>query len=228
MKKFAVTAVFVAFAGVALAAPAQAYDRELYSYAAGHMIEPSDIPAPLSVKKGADFSAYPTTGKSYLCGDENKSIQYAGGDHQFFMSYTGRKDGMGVQVSVNHYASDSAAIKAFNELKRKLQQCAGTANGQRTFEDGTFDTWSRLTTTGNVPLVTVAGVSSVFLNQNFDDVTSGEFNDRYSSDQYNVYTLVNNVIINTSHSTGSELNMSTKERRAVNQVAFNAVTRWLD
>jgi hypothetical protein len=42
-----------------------------------------------------------------------------------------------------------------------------------------------------------------------------------------VYTLVNDVIINTSRYTGSELNMSTRERRAVNQVAFNAVTRWL-
>ena len=228
MRKFTVTAALVAFAGVALAAPAQAYDRDLYSYAAGHMVEHSDIPASLGVQKGANFSAYPTTGRTYLCGDENKSIQYAGGDHQFFVSYTGRKDGMGIQVSVNHYPSSTAAIKAFNDLKKKLRQCEGAANGQRTFEDGSIDTWSSLTTTGNVPSVTVAGVSSVFLNQNFDDITTGEFDSRYSSDQYNVYTLVNNVIINTSHSTGSELNMSTKERRAVNQVAFNAVTRWLD
>lgn len=228
MRKFAVTAACVAFAGVALAAPAQAYDRDLYSYAAGHMIEQSDIPASLAVKKGADFSAFPTTGKAYLCGDENKSIEYAGGDYQFSMSFTGRKKRMGVQVSVNYYPSSTAAIRAFDDLKKKLQECVGAANGQNTFEDGSVDTWSRLTTSGNVPSVTVAGVSSVFLNQNYDDVTTGTFNDRYGSDQYNVFTLVNNVIINTSHATGSELNMSTKERRAVNQVAFNAVTRWVD
>ena len=48
-----------------------------------------------------------------------------------------------------------------------------------------------------------------------------------TSDGYNVYTLVNDVIIDTGYYTGSELNMSTNQRKDVNQAAFNAVTRWL-
>ncbi|MDA2989869.1 MAG: hypothetical protein O2815_12415 [Actinomycetota bacterium] len=228
MKKFAAVAASIAIAGVGLAAPAQAYDRELYSYAAGHMIDAKDVPAPLSVKKGGDFGAFPSGKTNFLCGDADKQVSYPGGNHQFNMGYDGRKGGMGVTVNVTQYASAQKAIKAFNDLKKGLKECEGPASGQQTFDDGSTDSWSRLNTTGNVPLVTVAGVQSVFLNQNYEDVTTGEGAGTYSSDTYNVYTLVNDVIISTFHYSGSELNMSTKERRAVNQVAFNAVTRWVD
>lgn len=228
MKKFAVAAACIAVAGVGLAAPAQAYDRDQYSYAAGHMIGHEDIPASLNVKKGADFGAFPSGGKNFLCGDETKRVEYPGGELEFNVNYNGKKGTSGINVSISQYASASRAIRAFNALKDGLKQCEGPASGQNTFDDGSTDTWSRLNTTGNVPLVTIAGVPSVFLNQNYEDVTSGDDGGTYSSDSYTVYTLVGDVIINTSRYTGSELNMSTKERKAVNQVAFNAVTRWLD
>ena len=229
MKKFSAIATAVAVAAIGMATPAQAYDRELYAYAAGHMVGHQDIPAPLSVKKNASFNAYSASGETYLCGDDAKNVTYPGGEYQFSVSYLGRKGGMGVSVTVTQYASARAAIRAFDALKKAVRQCEGPASGQQTYEDGTSDTWSRLTTSGNVPLVTVAGVESIFLNVNYDDVTiNSDEENRYSSDAYDVYTLVNDVIIDTSHYTGSELNMSTKERRAVNQVAFNAVTRWLD
>ncbi len=233
MKKFLGIAASAALLGVVAAAPAQAYDRELYAYAAGHMIGHEDIPASLNAKKGANFGAYPTSGKNFLCGDDNTRVEFAGGQMQFSVNYIGKKDSAGVGVSITQYGSASQAIKAFNELKAGLKKCEGPASGQQTFDDGSTDTWSRLNTTGSVPLVTVAGVASVFLNENYEDVTSGSADGTYgggsySSDSYSVYTLVNDVIINTSRYTGSQLNMSTKERKAVNQVAFNAVTRWLD
>lgn len=229
MKKLAAIAAATAVAAIGLATPVQAYDRELYAYAAGHMIGYQDIPAPLSVKKSASFNAYSASGETYLCGDDSKNVTYPGGQYQFSINYLGRKDGMSVSVTVTQYASARAAIRAFDALKKAVKQCEGSASGQQTYEDGTLDTWSRLTTSGSVPLVTVAGVESIFVNVNYDDVTiNSDEENRYSSDAYDVYTLVNDVIIDTSHYTGSELNMSTKERRAVNQVAFNAVTRWLD
>ncbi|MGA1145810.1 MAG: hypothetical protein ACO3YU_02300 [Candidatus Nanopelagicales bacterium] len=228
MKKIAATVATVALIGVGIATPAHAYDRDLYAYAASHMIGHEDVPASLNVKKGANFGAFPQTGKNFLCGDETKQVEYTGGDLQFTMSYDGRKGPSGINVLISQYGSAQRAIKAFDELKKSLGQCAGPANGQQTYDDGSTDTWSRLTTTGKVPLVTVVGVQSVFLNENYEDVTTGEYPNRYTSDNYRVYTLVNDVIINTSRYTGSEINMSAKDRRAVNQVAFNAVTRWVD
>jgi hypothetical protein len=228
VKKIAAAVAGLALVGVGLAAPAQAYDRDLYAFAASHMIGHEDVPASLNVKKGANFGAFPQTGKNFLCGDETKQVEYTGGDYQFTMSYDGRKGSSGINVSISQFGSAQKAIKAFNDLKKGLKECAGPANGQQTYDDGSTDTWSRLTTTGNVPLVTVAGVQSVFLNENYEDVTTGEYPNRYTSDNYSVYTLVNDVIINTSRYTGSEINMSAKDRRAVNQVAFNAVTRWVD
>lgn len=231
MKKIVVTAASAALVVVGLAAPAQAYDRELYSYAAGHMVGSSDIPASLKVRKGANFNAYPARGRTFLCqkpGESDDFLQFPGGDYGFSVNYQGRGRDGGIGVTVMQYASSQKAIAAFDEVKKGLRACAGAANGQETNDDGSTDTWSRLTTTGNVPLVTVAGVPSVFINQNYEDVVTGEYPDRYTSDSYNVYTLVNDVIINTNHYTGSELNMATSERRAVNQVAFNAVTRWVD
>lgn len=227
MKKLAAIAAASAVAAVGLAAPALAYDRELYSFAAGHMIAAKDVPAPLQIRKDAFFNADATSLSNFLCSDGDKQVRYPGGEVVFTMSYNGLKGADGVSVNVTQYASAQKAIRAFNQLKKGLQECSGPASGQETYDDGSTDTWSRLTTTGNVPLVTVAGVQSVFLNENYEDVTTGEFASRYVSDTYNVYTLVNDVIINTFHYTGSELNMSTRERRAVNQVAFNAVTRWV-
>ncbi|SRR6056297_146792 len=230
MKKTLAATAAIALAAVGFATPAAAYDRDAYGYAAEHMIGYKDIPASLNAKKGAVFNALPGS-SNYVCGDSEKTVQFPGGEHDFFIAYNGKRGTDGVNVMVSQYASSKKAIAAFEKLKTALERCEGPKSGQENYgtdDDPQIDTWSRLTTTGVVPLVTVAGVESVFINDNYEDVTSGTASDRYTSDTYNVYTLVNDVIINTSRSTGSELNMPTKERRAVNQVAFNAVTRWVD
>lgn len=232
VKKVSAAIAAAAFAAAGLAVPAQAYDRDAFSYAAGHMIGHGDIPKSLMAKKNPSFTALPG-GDNFLCEDEQKTVQYPGGEGQFEISYSGRKDTLGVDVTVNQYSSDKKAIRAFNKLKQGLKKCDGPSSGQQTYDsdsdtDPQTDTWSRLNTSGVVPMVTVEGVQSVFLNQNYEDVTTGPGAGRYTSDGYDVYTLVGDVIIDTSYYTGSEVNMSTKQRKAVNQVAFNAVTRWLD
>jgi len=228
MKKF-IAAGAAALIAVGMAGPAHAYDRDAYAYAAGHMIGYKDIPAMLDSQRTASFSAYNAPGRNYVCetGDGQKEVDYPGGKDVFSINYEGRKNSS-INVSVAQFASSAKAIKAFEALQKAVKQCAGTDSGSQTFDDGSVDTWQRLTTTGNVPLVTVSGVQSIFMNENYQDVTTGPDAGNYSSDNYSVYTLVNDVIINTSYYTGSELNMTTKQRKAVNQVAFNAVTRWLD
>lgn len=221
----AVTAVAV---GVAVAAPAaHAYDVDRYTYAAGHMIQPSDIPAGLSMKPAMNFSAGPDFGKTWLCSKGSKSVEYVAGTDSYFANYSGRANTMSnVGVSVSQFDSSDAADKAFAQLKKKISNCDGTTTGSNSYEDGTSTPWERLVTSGVVPGVTVTGVQSLFLNVNFNDA-SGGVGESSNSDNYQVFTLVDDVIISTNYYTGSELNIPTSQRKLVNQVAFNAVTRWV-
>ena len=211
---------------VAAAVPAQAYNADAYSYAAGHMITAKQIPSALAVKSNGFFTASSSGDSNWLCGGEDFEVRYPGGKYQYNIGYNGKKDVDNVSVSVEQYASASKAIAAFKKLGEGLDKCAGEQSGTETYDSGT-DTWNRLTTVGNVPLVTVTGVVSKFMNQNYTDVTTGEYPSNYTSDYYSVFTLVNDVIITTSYSSGSELNIPTKQRKAVNQTAFNAVSAWL-
>ena len=43
-----------------------------------------------------------------------------------------------------------------------------------------------------------------------------------------MWSLIDDVIITTSYNMESADNVSTQKRKAVNQVAFNAETAWLD
>ncbi len=47
------------------------------------------------------------------------------------------------------------------------------------------------------------------------------------NDSYSVYSLVDDVIIQTQFYANTNDNLTTKQRKAVNQLAFNAETRWL-
>lgn len=216
----------VVILGAGLIAPAHAYDRELYTYGAALMVGYSDIPTSLKVKRGGRYSAAPDGGTRFLCGDEQKSVEYPAGKHVLSVSYEGRDNSSGLDVSIDVYPSNKQASSAFSRLRNGLRSCAGAASGQETYGDGSIDNWSRSTTTGNVPLVTGSGIMSVFMNKNYEDVITGEDADRYTSDSYNVYSLSANTIITTSRYSGSVLNIPTAERRAVNQVARKAVSRF--
>ncbi len=227
MKKLALAAA-AAFTITAIAAPAaQAYDAEAYSYAAGHMLQQKVVPDSMGLSDTMSFNAS-SAGELYVCLKGGKDVMVTAGVHTFNATYNSKKgvEG-GLNISVNQYATSTKAIKAFGQLKKALNTCAGPTGDTQTFADGTTDTWARLTTTGAVPAVTITGVPSLFLNVNYTDVASGPGGSDYSSDTYYVYTLVDDVIITTFYYTGSELNLPTKKRKAVNQAAFDAVTAWL-
>lgn len=227
MKKIALAAA-AAFTITAVAAPAaQAYDTEAFSYAAGHMLQEKDIPASIGLNDTMNFNAS-TAGEFYICRKDEKDLMIPAGVNTFNASYDSKKgvEG-GLSIAVNQYASSTSAIKAHGKLKKVLKTCAGSSGDTQTLDDGTTDTWARLITTGTVPAVTITGVPSLFLNANYTDVAAGPEGSAYSSDQYYVYTLVDDVIITTTYYTGSELNLPAKKRKAINQVAFDAVTAWL-
>lgn len=234
-KTLAVLAACVtATTSVAVAVPALAYDRDAYGRAAESMIERSDIPASLGeFKKGLAFNAYASTGKVFVCdvpqSDPNASdvaIYFPGGKYAFTANYNGKgKDAPSIQVSVNQYASAEDAISAFDALKKNIKKCTGTGSNTWTDEDGTT-TYSTALTNGVVPAVTTTGVESLFVSNNsLSESTAGDT--KYVNDQYIVYSLVDDVVIATQYFTNTNTNMTTKQRKAVNQVAFNAETRWL-
>lgn len=213
---------------VAAAVPAQAYNPDAYAYGAGHMITKKQVASSLDATGGGDFFASSRVGKSWLCGDETTREEYPNGKYNFNISYTTKKsDASNISVVVQQYASAQKAIAAWKVLTKAIEKCAGDKSGTETYDDGTTDTWSRNTTVGNVPLVTVTGVVSKFMNVNYTDVTTGAYPSNYTSDTYAVYTLVNDVIINTTYYSGNEVNLSAAERKGVNQTAFNAVSAWL-
>jgi hypothetical protein len=227
MKKIALAAA-AAFTITAVAAPAaQAYDAEAFSYAAGHMLQEKDVPESIGLNDTMNFTAS-TNADFYVCSKGDRSISIPSGKNSFLAGYDSKKGVEGsLNIAVTQYATSTSAIKAFGKLKKALTTCAGATGGTQTYDDGTTDTWARLATTGTVPAVTITGVPSLFLNTNYTDIASGPDSSQYSSDSYNVYTLVDDVIITTNYYTGSELNLPTKKRKAINQVAFNAVSAWL-
>ncbi|MFM1917265.1 MAG: hypothetical protein RJB01_780 [Actinomycetota bacterium] len=232
MKRMILTASALAALTVgALSAPAHAYDRKAYTYAAGHMISAKDVPSPISLRSNGYFNAGSDGTKSWLCSKDDKDVEYSGGKYRFSINYQGKKKGAsGINSSVQQYASATKAIAAFDELKKGAKTCSGATSGSSSYTndagDTITDTWSSLNTTGSVPMVTITGVASIFINTNYEDVSSDQ-DSPYTSDNYTVYTLLDDVIISTNYYSGSEINLSAAEKKAVNMAAFNAVDAWL-
>lgn len=213
---------------VAAAVPVHAYNPDAYAYGAGHMITAKQIPSSLNARDGGNFYATSNPGKNWLCGDDTFREEYPGGKYSFNIGYATKKtDASSINMSVDQYASATKAIAVWKGLTKSIEKCSGEKSGTETYDDGSTDSWARNTTVGNVPLVTVTGVVSKFMNVNYTDTANGDNSTTYNSDTYSVFTLVNDVIINTTYYTGSELNLTASERKAVNQAAFNAVSAWL-
>jgi len=215
-------------ASVVVAVPAQAYDREAYEYAAGHMVRSGDVPSILgNFGQRMTFGASPTDGKLYICFIKDKQVSAPGGRYAFGALFNERKGGRNLTSSVNTYESAEDAISAFETLKTEIKNCQGSTTQTFTDNDGSTQTSSSLTTNGKVPMVTEVGVESVFVNQNYLE-TSSTGSDGYSGDNYTVFTLLNDAILSTNYNTGGSLeNIPTKLRKKVNEVAFKAIGRWL-
>lgn len=220
---------------VGVAAPvAHAYDREAYEYAAGHMLDRSDIPKNLgSFDPVLRFNAGPGY-KSSLCyvpsgeeGNPGTDIFMAKGQRQYTGSYdTGKDDGVNVTVQVTEYASATAAIKAFEGVKKQAKKCTGTGSSTYTSDDGTVYTSSWNVSNAAVPMVTVVGVESISITQ--DNLSTNSTSDEaYLNDNYSVYSLVDDAILETTYYSNSTKSMTEAQRKSVNQVAFDAVGRWV-
>lgn len=213
---------------------ALAYDREAYTYAASHMIERSDIPKVLGdFNESLSFSAGLGT-PTYLCYVQSSTPDSAGTDVQVGkpqLQYSGfynvsKGPLASVQLQVLQFGSADEAIKGFEALKTQSRKCKGAGSKTWTNDDGTKTTSSWRVANSVVPQVTVAGVPSIGITQDNLSVSSKGGNPS-ADDNYTVYTLVNDVILATSYRGDSTTNTTKEQRKAVNQVAFNAVTRWV-
>lgn len=231
------SAAAVTLGTVALAPAASAYDRDAYSFAAGHMIERSDIPSGLgNFSSKMDFNGYQPSYDFFLCtvpgADQSipsTDVKIPSGKFQWSAGYNSTsKSTSSISVTVNQFASEQDAIKAFGTTKKLVKSCDGKGSSSWTDPDsGVTTTISSLVTNGVVPSVTVVGVESLFVSQdNLSQSSTGE--SRYVDDQYIVLSLADDAIIVTSYYANAGSNISSKQRKSVNQVAFNAITRWVD
>jgi hypothetical protein len=220
------------------AAPARAYDRDAYAYAAGHMIERSDVPKDLGVfRPGPTFFGAPSFGRNQLCDvpqsdaqAQDVVVRFPASVYDWSANYNQRSKGpasdmANIGVSVYQYSGAKSAIRAFDVITKNIERCTGTGVNTWTDDSGTTS-YSTEVTHGVVPSVTVTGVESVFVNS--DSLTESSPGDtKYVNDQYSVLTLVDDVVIQTTFYSNTNANLTTRQRKAVDQVAFNAVTRWL-
>ena len=125
------------------------------------------------------------------------------------------------------YRSTDKAIKAFGTLQGSITQCSGAVSDSGSNDDGSTWTTSTVTTHGVVPSVTVTGVESLFVNVNASNSGTAPDAYDYSNDSYTVFTLLDDVIIATAYSLDKTDNLTTKQRKAVDQVAFTTIDRWL-
>lgn len=218
----------------AAAPAAQAYDRDAYEYAAGHMIQASDIPASLGdFDSVLRFSAAPSF-KSSLCylpsateGDPGTDVYMRKGTLQYTASYDRNTDGgPSINVQVTQYASAKAAISAFDALTKQVRRCSGTGSSTYTTEDGTAYTNAWSVSNAVVPMDTVVGVESVSVTQNNASINTGT-DTGFRNDEYSVFSLVDSVVIETTLITNSTKDLTKSQRKAVNEVAFNAIGRWV-
>lgn len=221
--------------GLVAVAPASAYDKKSYGYAASHMIDRSDIAKSLGqFRKTMAFNAYSSNGPYSLCtipgtgSLPDTDVTIPQGKFRFSANYGAKGNGpQALWVDVEQYADANKAIAAFNEGKVAVKKCTGTVTNSWT--DPTTNevtTYTVAIENGVVPSVSTLGVESLFVNVNSDSTATSQ-EAPWHNDDYTVYTLINNVIIATHFSTGATLNISPKQRKGANKTAFNAQTAWL-
>ncbi len=219
----------------AVTLPAAAYDKEAYGYAASHFLEEKEIPKVFKIKsKGFSVSINPSGYSNVVCGygtGGNTEVKLAKGTIQSYASY-GLKKGMSnamnnLSVNVMQYKSNVAAEKAFKAMSKAIKKCDGSVDTSFTGTDGTVYPSNMVTTTGNVPGVTVTGVKSVFFesDSNFAETADSP---AWINDQRTIFTLVNDVIIQSVFDSGSSKNITAAQKKGLEKVAFDMVDAWLD
>lgn len=232
MKATIITAAALTLGLSAITAPAaqasERSEREATAYAVMHMPSTKAIPKALGTYRTNFFSASSNGERIYLCDLEQKSATVKGGKYTFSASYRSvKRDGPGyVTINVWQYGNATNAIKGFNAIKKAAKQCRGSNTQTFTEDGGSTSTYSHNLSNGTVPSVSVVGVPSIFINSDYA-YTSSEPVGNSKSDNYTVYTLVGDVVIGTTYGTSASSSLSAAERKAANQLAFNAVGAWV-
>jgi len=231
MKKIFITltAGFLAAGSLGFAAPATAYNQEAFAYSASHFLKTSQLPAEFKAKKGIQVSIGEPAFKPFVCstpGNDGTEINMNTPMRNSNGSYNLRSKSLGLFINVNEYKSNVAAEKAFEKLTKDIKKCDGLTTGSWTDDDGTVYPYANSVTSGNIPAVTVVGVQSIFINQNSENAAAGN-QPAYLNDSFNIFTLVNNVIISTQSTTGSALNLTPKQKKAMEKIANSMVTAWV-
>ncbi len=223
-------ATAIAASTIAVAPSAVAYNKDAYAFAAGHMLESKDIPKALGTYRPAiDFNASGDRPVMYLCSLKDGNVRVGGAKFAFAANYnnTVRNSPRQVNVTVYQYGSSKAAITGFRAVEREAKRCTGAQGDSNTSDDGVTFSWTSNLQNGKVKDVKVAGVESVFINSDYEN-GSTDSDQKFLSDSYSVYTLVNNAIIVSLFNNNNANTLTPAERKGANQLAFNAVTAWVD
>jgi hypothetical protein len=210
---------------------AQAYDREAFAQAVSSYVSPKQLPKIFAAKPGIGVQVQDSgKGGAYVCTSATANgpdVQMARSLRSSFAFYDVLKKDLNLYISVNEFTSNVAAEKAFAKLTKDIKKCDGDYTGSWTSEDGTVFPFQNIVTSGKIPAVTVTGVGSIFTNQNSNNAAVGD-QPAYLNDSLNIFTLVNDAIIMTQGSTGSALNLTAPQKKALEQVANQMVTEWVN
>lgn len=226
-------ATAIAASTIAVAPSAVAYNKDAYAFAASHMVESKSIPKALGTYRPAMFfNASGDRPEMYLCSlkdGKDGNVRVRGARYAFSADYTNtvRTSPRQVNINVYQFASSKAAITGFRAVEREAKRCTGSQSDSNTSGDGVTFSWTSNLQNGKVKGVTVAGVESVFINSDYAN-GSTDSDQKFLSDSYSVYTLVNDAIIVSLFINNNETTLTRAERRGANQLAFNAVTAWVD
>lgn len=208
---------------------AQAYDKEAFGYAASHFLNPKDLPQEFASKPGMSVQVGDSgSSGSFACGSpmpDGKNVEMPRSALNAYGTYLVRKNDLGLSINVNQFRSNSAAEKAFAKVSKDIKKCDGNYSGSFSDPGGLVNPYQTIVTSGKIPGVTVTGVESIFTNQNSNNAAVGD-QPAYLSDAFTIFTLLNDVIISTQTTTGTALNLTPKQKKALEQVANLMVTTW--
>lgn len=226
MKKTLTAIVAVALTALGSAGPVAAYDQDGFAYAASHMVLSVDIPANLSVKRNAKFTAENTSHQRSLCFVEDTCVGYQAGEAEYAIVYRGRASGK-LEETVVKYSTAKAAGRAFRTLLGGIDE-TNEGNGRSNPDDyANIDSRPLATTSENKNYIYVGD------QQAYTDIAPSSsavivpFTVFRTRETHTVITLLDQVVNSTNYQTGLDAEVSMKQRRSVHMVAFAATERWL-
>ena len=212
---------------MAAAVPANASNFD--AYARTHLLQNADVPSTGLGDLGSRrvFISPPENSNSFkLCFVNNRGITIPGireATASFALHDVGVPQ---LREDVLTFQSPAAARRAFARGALQSRQCRGSRTG------GEGSLKSKITMSwGAVPGVTVVGVPSFSLRYTTSSPdSSAQGGWVVSQDGYSVFTLVNDVIINTTYTRPQGPDgppITAAQRQLVNQTAATAASRWI-